>query len=67
MKSSYDNYSLKSLIKQPTYYKNSEKQTCIDLILTNMPRSFQSTRHRNRAAWFSSDDLGSFEKQFQKN
>ena len=26
-------YHLKSLIKEPTYYKNPEKPTCIDLIL----------------------------------
>ena len=37
------NYSLKSLISQPTCYKNFEEPTCIDLILTNMPSSFQST------------------------
>ena len=43
MKSFSDNYSLKGLIRQPTYYKDFEKSTCIDLILTNMPRSFQST------------------------
>ena len=42
MQSFYDNYSLKSLIRQPTCCKNFEKKTCIDLILTNMPRSFQS-------------------------
>ena len=43
MQSFCDKYSLKSLIRQPTYYKNFEKPTFIDLILTNMPRSFQST------------------------
>ena len=43
MKSFCDNYSLESLIRHPTYYKNFENPTCIDLILTNMPRSFQST------------------------
>ena len=42
MQSFYDNYSLKSLIRQTTCCKNFEKKTCIDLILTNMPRSFQS-------------------------
>ena len=34
---------LNSLIKQPTCYKNPDKPTCIDLILTNVPRMFQST------------------------
>ena len=38
-----DNYNLKSLIKQPTCYKNADNPTCIDLMLTNTPRSFQST------------------------
>ena len=32
---------LKSLINEPTYFKNSEKPTCIDLILTNRPTYFQ--------------------------
>ena len=31
------------MLRQSTCYKNFEKPTCIDLILTNMPRSFQST------------------------
>ena len=35
-------YSLHSLIKQPTCFKNPEKPGCIDLILTNKPRSFQT-------------------------
>ena len=43
MKSFYKYYNLKSLIKQPTCYKNSNKPTCMDLILTNVPRMFQST------------------------
>ena len=32
---------LKKLINEATYYKNSEKPTCIDLILTNQPTLFQ--------------------------
>ena len=36
-------FNLKSLIKTPAYYKNLEKPSCIDLILTNNPRSFQNT------------------------
>ena len=31
------------MIKEPTCYKNPEKQTCIDLILTNSPWQFQAT------------------------
>ena len=33
---------LKSLIKEPTCYRNPEKPTCIDLISTNCPRQFQA-------------------------
>ena len=36
-----DTYHLISLIKEPTCYKNPSKPSCIDLILTNKPRSFQ--------------------------
>ena len=43
MKTFCDNYNLTSLIKQPTCYKNPNNPTCIDLILSNTPRSFQST------------------------
>ena len=42
MKLFCENYILKSLIKQPTCYKNPNKLTCIDLTLTNVPRMFQS-------------------------
>ena len=38
-----NNYSLKSLIRQLPCYKNFKKPTCIYLILTNMPSSFQGT------------------------
>ena len=31
----------KGLINEPTYFKNPEKPTCIDLILTNRPTYFQ--------------------------
>ena len=33
-------YKLKNLVKGATCYKNPEKPSCIDLILTNRPRSF---------------------------
>ena len=36
-----DTYDLKSLIKEPTCYKNPNKPSCIDLILINKQRSFQ--------------------------
>ena len=35
-------YSLTSIINKPTFYENPEKPSCIDLILTNCPRSFQN-------------------------
>ena len=35
--------NLKNLVKQNTCFKNPDKPTCIDLILTNCPRSFQNT------------------------
>ena len=38
-----DNYGLKNLIRQPTYYKSPSNPTCIYLILTNAPQKFQST------------------------
>ena len=43
MKTFSENYSPQNLIKQSTCYKNPSRPTCIDLILTNVPRSFQST------------------------
>ena len=42
MRNFCNSYSLNSLIKQPTCFKNPENPSCIDLILTNKPRSFQS-------------------------
>ena len=43
MKTFCDSYSLTSLIKQPTCYKNPSHPKCIDLMLTNVSRSFQTT------------------------
>ena len=43
MKFFCENYNLKSLIKQPNCYKNPDKPTCIDLILTNVLCVFQRT------------------------
>ena len=36
-------FDLVSLIKEPPCYKNPEKSSCIDLVLTNKPRSFQNS------------------------
>ena len=38
-----DIYYLKNLVKDPTCFKNVEHPSCIDLILTNRPKSFQKT------------------------
>ena len=35
-----ENYSLKHLVKEPTCFKNPDKPTCIDLMLTNKPTVF---------------------------
>ena len=43
MKTFCDSYSLTSLIKQPTCYKNPSHPKCIDLMLNNVPQSFQTT------------------------
>ena len=36
-------FNLKSLIKNPTCFKSTENPSCIDLILTNRPLSFQNS------------------------
>ena len=43
MKTFCHSYSLTSLIKLPTCYKNPSHPKCVHLILTNVPRSFQTT------------------------
>ena len=43
MKTFSESYTLSSLIKEPTCYKNPQNPSCIDLILTNSPYSFQSS------------------------
>ena len=36
-------YNLTSMINKPTCYKNPDRPSCTDLILTNCPRSFQTS------------------------
>ena len=36
-------YNTKNIIKEKTCFKNPENPACIDLILTNRPRSFQDS------------------------
>ena len=43
MSSVCDTFDLASLIKEPTCYKNPDNPSCIDLILTNKPLSFQNS------------------------
>ena len=43
MKDFCNSYGFKSLIKVPTCFKNPENPSCIDLILTNNPFSFQNS------------------------
>ena len=43
MKNFRSSYGLHSPTKQSTCYKNPEISSCIDLILTNKAKSFQST------------------------
>ena len=43
METSCEFYGLKNLIKVPTCYQNPQNPSCIDLILTNSPLSFQSS------------------------
>ena len=40
----FKTYNLQNLVKDPACYKNPSKPTCIDLILTNFPKSFQHTK-----------------------
>ena len=64
MKCFCDNYNLKSLIKQPTCYKNPDNPTCIDLLLTNAYRSFQSTCVLEKGLSFN--DFDCYEKTSPK-
>ena len=43
MKDFCKSYNLKSLVRVPTCFKDPENPSCIDLILTNSPFSFQSS------------------------
>ena len=43
MKLFCETYDLSSLIKVPTCYRNPEKPSCIDLILTNQTKNFQNS------------------------
>ena len=38
-----ETYDLSSVIQVPTCFKNLEKPSCIDLLITNRPKSFQGS------------------------
>ena len=38
-----ESYGLRNLVKAPTYYKNPQNPSCINLILMNSPMRFQSS------------------------
>ena len=38
-----DEYHTKNLVKEPTCFKNPENPSCVDLFITNFPRSFMKT------------------------
>ena len=38
-----NNFDLANLIKEPSCFKNPENLSCIDLILSKQPRSFQNS------------------------
>ena len=40
-----DTYNLKTLITEPTCFKNAQNPTLIDLILTNKPKCFHSSMY----------------------
>ena len=43
VKNFYSSFNLASMIKKPTCFKNPDKRSCINLILTNCSRSFQNS------------------------
>ena len=58
---------LKSIIKEPSCYKNSEKPTCIDLILTNQPTLLKrSTVVETRLSDFHLLTVTEFKMSFRK-
>ena len=58
---------LKNLIDEPTCYKNSEKPTCIDLILPNQPTLFQhSIVVETELSDFPLLTVTKFKRSFQK-
>ena len=42
-----NNYGAKDIVKEETCFKSLSNPSCIDLFITNKPRSFQNTRTIN--------------------
>ena len=59
--------NLENLTKQAICNENSNKHTCIDLILTNFSHIFQSTCVSETGLWFSSNNGDSYAENFQEN
>ena len=64
MESFCESYRFKSLIKDPTCFKNPENPSCINLILTNSPDI--NSPNRDWPIRFSYDDSFSYENYFSK-
>ena len=62
-----NSYGTQSLIKEATWYKNSESLSCIDLIVNKVSRRFQPTCViKTRLPGFHINKVKYFEKNFKK-
>ena len=60
-------YNLKSIVKEPTCFKNINNPSCIDLFLTNCPKSFQNTISlKNELSDFHNMIVTVYKTNFQK-
>ena len=64
MKDFCDINCLKSLIKEPTCFKNPDKPMCIDLILTNRPKTVTAALLKQASQTFLK--ITTFKMGFQK-
>ena len=61
-------YNCHSIIKDKTCFKNPHNLSCIDLFMTNRPKSFQNSMviDRNRFVLFPLNVINSYESLVQK-
>ena len=59
-----DNYGLKSLIRQPTWYKSLSNPTCIDLVLLTHLKNFKPPVCWRQDCQILINDSDSYEKDF---